>query len=56
MGGARARLGAGELMVTSINHEGTGKGFDLELTRRIAETVPVPVIAGGGAGRVERCL
>jgi cyclase len=46
-------LGAGELMVTSIDREGTGKGFDLELTRRIAEAVPVPVIAGGGAGKIE---
>ncbi len=47
-----AELGAGELMVTSINNEGTGNGFDLELTRRIAEAVPIPVIAGGGAGKV----
>jgi cyclase len=46
-------LGAGELMVTSIDREGTGMGFDLELTRRIAEAVPVPVIASGGAGTVE---
>jgi cyclase len=45
-------LGAGELMVTSINKEGTGEGFDLELTRRIAESVSVPVIASGGAGKV----
>ena len=45
-------LGAGELMVTSINNEGTGKGFDLELVRSIANAVPVPVIAGGGAGKV----
>ena len=43
-------LGAGELMVTSIDNEGTGKGFDLELTRRISESVPVPVIAAGGVG------
>ncbi len=43
-------LGAGELMVTSIDNEGTGNGYDLELTRRIAESVPVPVIACGGAG------
>jgi imidazole glycerol-phosphate synthase subunit HisF len=43
-------LGAGELVVTSIDREGTGAGFDLGLTRRIAESVPVPVIAGGGAG------
>jgi len=47
-----AELGAGELMVTSINNEGTGKGFDLELTRQIAEAVSIPVIAGGGAGQV----
>jgi len=46
-------LGAGELMVTCINREGSGKGFDLELTRQVAEAVPVPVIAGGGAGKVE---
>jgi len=45
-------LGAGELMVTSIDQEGTGKGFDLELTKRIAESVPVPVIAAGGAGKI----
>ena len=47
-----ANLGAGELMVTSINEEGTAKGFDLELTRTIAESVPIPVIASGGAGNV----
>lgn len=46
-------LGAGELMVTSIEREGTGSGYDLELTRRISESVPVPVIACGGAGKVE---
>ena len=45
-------LGAGELMVSSINQEGTGKGFDLALTRTIADAVPIPVIAGGGAGKV----
>lgn len=46
-------LGAGELVVTSIDREGTGDGYDLELTRRIAELVPVPVIAGGGAGNAD---
>ena len=46
-------LGAGELMVTSINQEGTGKGYDLELIRQISESVPVPVIASGGAGTLE---
>jgi cyclase len=45
-----AELGAGELLVTSIDREGTGKGFDVELTRTIAEAVGVPVIACGGAG------
>jgi cyclase len=45
-----AELGAGEIMVTSINREGTGKGFDIDLIRRIASGVPIPVIAGGGAG------
>ena len=45
-------LGAGELLVTSINKEGTGRGFDLELTRRISELVPIPVIACGGAGKI----
>ena len=45
-----ADLGAGELMITSINQEGTGKGFDVDLVRRISDSVSVPVIAGGGAG------
>ena len=44
-------MGAGELLVTSIQQEGTGRGFDLELTRRIAEAVTIPVIACGGAGK-----
>jgi len=43
-------LGAGELMVTAIDREGTGKGYDLELTRRLAESLSIPVIACGGAG------
>ncbi len=49
-------LGAGELMVTSIDQEGTGKGFDLELTRVIAGAVSIPVIAGGGAGSIEHVV
>ena len=44
-------LGAGELMVTSIDREGTGHGYDLELIRHIAQSVSVPVIACGGAGK-----
>jgi cyclase len=43
-------LGAGEIMVTSIDQEGTGKGYDLELTKHIAQSVSIPVIACGGAG------
>jgi cyclase len=45
-------LGAGELVVTSIDREGTGGGYDIALTRQIAELVPVPVIASGGAGNI----
>ena len=51
-----AELGAGELLVTSIGREGTGEGFDLELTRSIAESVPIPVIACGGAGQISHVL
>jgi cyclase len=43
-------LGAGELIITSIEREGTGKGFELALIRRVADAVGVPVIACGGAG------
>jgi cyclase len=45
-----AELGAGEILITSVDREGTGKGFDLELTRRVASSVGIPVIACGGAG------
>ena len=44
-------LGAGEILLTSIDQEGTGGGYDLELTRLVSRAVPVPVIACGGAGR-----
>ena len=46
--------GAGELLVTSMDRDGTKIGFDLELTRTIADAVPVPVIASGGVGTLER--
>ena len=46
-------LGAGELLVTSVDRDGTGRGYDLRLTREIASRVPVPVIASGGAGSIE---
>jgi cyclase len=51
-----ADLGAGELLVTSVDREGTGKGFDLELTRRIAQSVSIPVIACGGAGTLDHAV
>lgn len=44
------KLGAGEILLTSIDQDGTLKGYDLELVRKIALTVSVPVIASGGAG------
>lgn len=47
------RLGAGEILLTSMDCDGTKAGYDIELTRRIAEIVSVPVIASGGAGTKE---
>ena len=49
-------LGAGEVLVTSIDQEGTRKGFDVALTREISEAVSVPVIASGGYGNIEHFL
>ncbi|MBR0086056.1 MAG: imidazole glycerol phosphate synthase subunit HisF [Lachnospiraceae bacterium] len=46
-------LGAGEILLTSMDADGTKAGYDLELTRRIADLVPIPVIASGGAGTME---
>jgi cyclase len=48
-----ARVGAGEILVTSINQDGRRTGYDLELTARVVEAVTVPVIASGGAGTAE---
>ncbi len=47
------QLGAGELVINSIDADGTREGYDLELTRSIAQTVSIPVIASGGAGKPE---
>jgi cyclase len=47
------RLGAGELCINSIDRDGTKLGYDLEITRRISESVSIPVIASGGAGSPE---
>ena len=48
-----AALGAGELLLTSMDRDGTRDGFDLALTRAVADAVPVPVIASGGVGTLE---
>lgn len=47
------RLGAGEILLTSMDGDGTKAGYDLELTKAVAEAVSIPVIASGGAGRLE---
>jgi len=51
-----AELGAGEILVTSMDRDGTEDGYDLELTRSMAERVDIPVIASGGAGKPEHFL
>lgn len=48
-----AELGAGEIVITSVDKEGTGEGYDLDLVTKIATNVSVPVIAHGGAGKKE---
>ena len=47
------RLGAGEILLTSMDGDGTKEGYDLELTKKVAENVSIPVIASGGAGTME---
>jgi imidazole glycerol-phosphate synthase subunit HisF len=49
-------LGAGEILVTSMDRDGTRKGYDVALTRAIAEAVPVPVIASGGVGNLDHLV
>jgi cyclase len=48
-----ARLGAGEILLTSMDYDGTKDGYDLELTKEVAQKVRIPVIASGGAGKLE---
>jgi len=48
-----AALGAGEILLTSMDRDGTREGFDVELTRRVADSVGVPVIASGGVGTLQ---
>lgn len=47
------QLGAGEILLTSMNHDGTKKGFALDITAKLATSLPVPVIASGGGGAME---
>jgi imidazole glycerol-phosphate synthase subunit HisF len=51
-----AQLGAGELLVTSMDRDGTRDGYDLELTRTIADAVSVPVVASGGVGHLDHLV
>ncbi|MEE9118528.1 MAG: imidazole glycerol phosphate synthase subunit HisF [Calditrichia bacterium] len=48
--GEAVQRGAGEILLTSMNHDGTKNGYALDITRKVSETLPVPVIASGGAG------
>src|SRR5262249_32637762 len=47
------RLGAGEIVLTSMDADGTQNGYDLEMTREVAQNVGIPVVASGGAGEPE---
>jgi len=49
-------LGAGELLITSVDREGTGEGFDLELISKVSSLVSIPIIAHGGAGKPEHII
>jgi imidazole glycerol-phosphate synthase subunit HisF len=51
-----AELGAGEILLTSMDRDGTKSGFDLALTRAVADAVPVPVIASGGVGSLQHLV
>ena len=48
--------GAGEILLTSVDREGTRKGFDIDLLRAVSQSVTVPVIASGGMGRPEDAI
>jgi cyclase len=51
-----AALGAGEILLTSMDRDGTGDGFDLALTRAVADAVPIPVVASGGVGTLDHLV
>ena len=49
-------LGAGEILLTSMDKDGTKSGFDLELTKKISNSVNIPVIASGGVGNIQHLI
>lgn len=51
-----AKRGAGEILLTSMDRDGTKQGFDLELLKLISESVPLPLVASGGAGNIQHCI
>src|SRR5207302_7478050 len=51
-----AALGAGEILLTSMDRDGTKAGFDLPLTRAVSDAVPVPVVASGGVGTLDHLV
>jgi imidazole glycerol-phosphate synthase subunit HisF len=51
-----AELGAGEILLTSMDRDGSKQGFDLDLTRAVADAVPIPVIASGGVGNLDHLV
>ena len=51
-----AELGAGEILLTSMDRDGTRQGFDIDLTRAVADAVPIPVIASGGVGNLDHLV
>ena len=51
-----SQLGAGEILLTSMDRDGTKEGFDLDLTRRVSDAVGVPVIASGGVGTLDHLI
>lgn len=51
-----AQRGAGEILLTSMDRDGTKQGFDLELMKLISESVPLPLVASGGAGKIQHCI
>ena len=53
MGPTDGSYGAGEILLTSMDRDGTKTGYDLELNRRVSESVTIPIIASGGAGTLE---